>query len=145
MIDNHIFWMKLFLWLCRNVEVLNTIYAGIHPYPNCYHCGNAFQHISQRCGSQKLNLGWILYPAMAAVVHNSLPCHTPAVSRTLTGQWSLVTWSNVAQYWMCTTSSHNYFVNHYKKLHAIQDIFPTYWRAKTTDSIAQSWMKDLKM
>jgi hypothetical protein len=98
MFDNLMTWIEGFLQRHGKAAVFDEIWAGIPPYPNFYHCGKAYRQISQWSGKEMRNFGRIIYPALAAALHDPLPRHQAVFQRALTCVQSLVYWSRVVQY-----------------------------------------------
>jgi len=91
------------------------------------------------------NFGQIIYPALAAALHDPLPRHRPVLQRALTSVRWLVYWSLVVQYRSHTTETLHYLADHLEEFRATKDVFTIYWSLKTIDSITHAQMKDLKM
>ena len=91
------------------------------------------------------NFSRIIYPALAAALHNPLPWHRVVFRRALTCVRSLVYWSLVVSYRTHTTEALNYLADYLEEFHATQDIFTAYRTSKATDTIGHARMKDLMM
>jgi len=138
-------WIEGLLQCHGKAAVFDEIWAGIPPYPNFYHCGKTYQQISQWSSKEMRNFGRIVYPALAAALHDALPRHRAIFHRALTCVRSLVDWSLVVQYRTHTTKTLNYLADYLQEFQATKDVFTTYRTSKATDSIAHARMKDLKM
>lgn len=138
-------WIDGFLQHHRNAAVSDEIWAGIPAYPNICHCGKVNRQIAQCSGKVMRNFGRLIYPAVAAVLHDPLPRHQAVFQRTLTCVRSAVYWSLVLQYRTHTTKTLNYLADYSQEMHATKDIFTTYRTSNATDHITDAHNKDLKM
>jgi len=145
MFDHLMTWIEGFLQCHCKAAVFDQFWAGIPPYPNFYHCGKAYRQILQWSGKEMRNFGGIIYPALAAALHDPLPQHRVVFRRALTCVWSLVYWSLVVKYRTDKTETLNYPADHLEELHATKDVFTANRTSKATDTIAHARMKDLKM
>jgi len=112
MFDHLMTWIEGFLQRHGKAAVSDEIWAGIPPYPNIYHCGKAYRQISQWSRKEMRNFGRIIYPALAAALHDPLPRHRAVFRRALTCVRSLVYWSPVVQYQTHTTETLNYLADY---------------------------------
>jgi len=84
MLDHPMTWINGFLQPLGDAVVFDEISAGIPLYPYFYHCGKAYQQMSQWSGKEIRNFGRIIYLALALEMHDTLPRHQEVFLRALT-------------------------------------------------------------
>ena len=145
MFDHIMSWIAGIVHGHRKTAVFAEISAGIPLYHDFCHCCQANRQIVQWHGEEMQYFSQMIYLALAAALHDPLPCDRVTIVRALSCVRSLHCWSLVVQYRTHATETLNHLVDNLEEFQSTMAVFTTYRTSKATYSISFGHIKDLKM